>query len=938
VWRAIPIALLLALLLLGPLHGRAGRQERISSALAAGLDRGEPPLPGLLLSPALLVAPADARGPNLTIQRAGYAAVLDATGMLASLRIGEAEVLRGPLEFCPGVRWILEKQERSPNGSEFRFTLRTGPASGGPASGRPGAGEIVCRFEDQRLSVTLLHHTSGFQSWQLGLGDQVLAVEDLQNRAVTGAEAIQYVDRGEIRPLPAVRLARVQRARLHLRSGATLLFWHDGWGAPFNLDEIGSFSGFNYRRNLLEADHPMRLSFAVEANPARRWQPAPAFVPTPAVAASLFYAGEAVRFTLRATEATRERLQAARRWRVTWSVRDFWDRPAGSGVARFDGAALGGPGGHPGAPVAIPLRQRGWFSVLFTLSPDEKVDPPVLPSEFRTRFAVVDRRAPLPPRPSLSEPLSQYGYSALIGLKCVRESDEMRRFFPQRGRADWKALDTLFDRAAKEARRWGETWFFQANERPAWCSEQDYEQITFDLVSRYKDRCRTWEVENEPNFRMPAARYVRDCLVPFAKGAKRGDPGCQVLGPACVSVPHSLAFMQAIVATDARQYLDGVSTHSYVGPGEPWELYGNALYLQHLRLLTEGKPLWQTEQGYAWDHVSKQQHARYVVRQFLNGLAAGIAPERHFYYYSVHNGFEPWYLVESGSSEGLNGTLEPAAVALRVMNEELAGRALKETTQPAFGITSLRFSGAKDDLIALWTLDFPATVSVRGRILGATDCMGKPRPLPRRGGGFSLSVDGYPTYLRVPRGEPLRVTGPDYGTNLARGAAAQASSATKDHPAAHAIDGSWSPRDPAPGIAPRTYWEAAAEGASESQPAWLELTFAAPHTVSRAMLLTPLPAIDATPRDFALQVGGDGQPWQTVAEVKGAASWATMLNFKPVKARKVRLLITGLNDGWHLDGRWRSMVREDFARYTDLHAKVLELMFFGTAGEGRGQG
>lgn len=859
---------------------------------------------------------------QITVNRSSYIATLDTTGTLTSLKVGDAEVLGGPLDFCPGVRWTAEKVEQHNEGREVHATFRSDR----------GAGEVTYRFDDRRVMVALTHKLGGYQTWQMAFSDDVIGVEPLQNRNVTGAEAIQYVERGDTRPTPLVGVSRVQRARLHLRNGAKFLFWHDGWGAPFNLDEMGSFRGFTYRRNLLESNKPMRLYFEVESPPGPPQQAGPGYVATGDSFGNVFYVGEPVRFTLKFTRETAERLKLSAMWQVTWRVRDFWSRVACVGKADFEGPAALKEGG---VSVEFAPGQPGWFDVWLAVLPFGKVSPQVLPSEFHTRFVGVHRHPAFPDLPHASEAVSDYGYAALMGMRCIRESHVMGQFFPERGKLNWQALDQVFDCAHKESQRWNVNWFFQANEKPGWCDEQDYEQIVHELVTRYKDRCKVWEVENEPNFRFSPEDYVRKALIPFAKGAKRADPQCKIIGPACVALPDTLRFMERIVALDALQYLDEIATHTYVGPGNPWELYGNPQRLQRLRQLAPNKPLWQTEQGYSWGHVSKQEHARYVVRQFLNGFACGIARERHYYFYPVHHGFEPWYLVEMGSSEGLNGTFEPAAVALRVMNEQLAGLTVAEIQQPIFGVHALPFTGGDHDLVVMWTLDFPVTIKVRGRVLEAVDFMGNPRKLKQTHGQVHMDLSGFPVYLRVPHGEQLEFTGPRFGVNYAsaeQGARVTASSSTKDHGPEYAIDGGWFPKDPMPQGHPDwvgTYWEDATEGASPMDPDWLQVTFPTVRTINRGLLLTPLPAVSAVPRDFRIEVSSDGKRWKPVAEKKDVVGWATLLTFAPAKAQHVRVVVSKLNDGWHLDGKWMFVVSEDFKRYTSLHTLVCELMVFG---------
>ncbi len=858
-----------------------------------------------------------------TVQtHSGYTAAIDANGVLTSVKMGGVELISRPLEFCPGVKWTVDRTE-TPSPNDLRVLLKSDR----------GTGELDYRFEERQIVLTMRHRLGGFQGWQIGLTENVVGVENLQDTNVDSAETIRYVERGDIRASPIISLARTQRVRLHLNSGAKVLFWHDGWGAPFNVDEAGKFDGYTYRRSLLENDKPMRLTFALDTPAAKPLQPAPAFVPYGAAFANLSLTGSPIRFQIKFSDATVSRLKAAPHWRVQWTVRDFFNRPAGQGQSDFASAAALTA---KSAEIVLPPKTQGWYSVLFALSPVGSVSPAIAPSEYRTRFAVVDRSPAVPDVPAArDERVSVYGYAALMGLKGMRESHRMSDFFPERDKPKWKQLDEVMDNAAKESKRWGVSWFFQANEVPKWCSPADYEQIVFEMVSHCKDRCKVWEVENEPNFRMSPADYVQKSFMPFIRGAKRADPNCSVIGPACVSVPNSIRFVEELRKQDALPFASGISTHTYMGPGEPWELFGNPQYLAKLQSLGGSLPLWQTEQGYTWNHTSRDEQARYVVRQYLNGSAAGIPNERQYYFYTVHNGFEPWYLAEaSGNSDGDNGTLEPAGVAMRTLTIQTDGRMVGSLEQPLFGVYALRFSGPKDDVIALWTLDFHLTLTLKNTILQATRIDGAPLALRSQKSGTLVPTDGYALYLRVPKGEKLALQAPrSFGKNYASaalGATIHAASETKDHPATHAIDGRWAMRDATPGLDERTWWEANTVGASAEAPQWLRVDFPQPRTIDRSLMLCPVPAVDGgVPRDYAVQVSDDGIHWRTVAEIKDWVGWSGSLPFAPVRTQHVRLLITRLNDGWHLDGKWRFMVSDEFKQYTSMKCRVLDWMLFG---------
>lgn len=859
---------------------------------------------------------------QLHIERENYSVQINSEGMLCSLKIKNVEIIRSPLEFCPGISWTATVIEQKPE--EITFALDSSQ----------GKARVSYRFKDDQIRITLTNNLKGFQTWQIHLSADVLAFENLQNNTVKGAEAIQFLDRGEIRSLPSPTICRVQRARLYLSNGSTILFWHSGWGAPFNLDEIGSLNYFTYRRNLLESERPMDIYFQLEKPPSKPFLPAPAFVPYGETAHNLFYLGEPIRFRISFTSETANRLKSARLWQIKWTVRDFWDEVVAEGVKKFESeSALK----EKEVTVSFNINKRGWFSIIFSLTPVQPSGISMIPSEFRTRFAVVRDEHRFPKRVPFREQynMSDYYYSALIGLKCVRESWNISQFFPEKGKANWEALDRIFENAYREANKWGINWFFQANSRPGWCSQSDYEEIAYNLVYRYKDKCKVWEVENEPNFSYSPQDYIQKALIPFSKGAKRADPDCQIIAPACVSVHHTLRFLEAIVKEGAINHIDGVSTHTYHGPGQPWELFGNPFYLKKIEEMAQGKPLWQTEQGYWWDNVSKQKFAKYVVRQFLNAISVGVPSERHFYYYVVHHGFEPMYLVEMGSSEGQNGTLEPGGVALRVMNEEIGNMKPVQFEELMFGVYALRFSGETEDVITMWTLDFPVEIKLEGRISEVHDMMGNPKKLQREGNTSLLVVDGYPSYVRIKKGEKILILPPKLGRNWAskeEGAVALASSSDEKHPPDNAIDGKWFTLYPNPPEQEEwigTFWQSKEEGASVEKPVWLMVKLPKAIKLRYLLLLTPLPAITAVPRDFQLQISKDGRNWQTVANVKNSEEWAYFFNFSPKETMFIRLLITRLNDGWHLDGRWMFVIGEDFKRYTNLRASVLEIMAFG---------
>jgi hypothetical protein len=602
--------------------------------------------------------------PEYEITAASYTAKVAPSGMLSSIHVGGTEVLGGQIEFPVDGKTSVEEATilTTPSPAlQMRLLSKNGPVS------------VTYYFDARRIKAKIGHSLQQWQNFGVRFSEEnALAFEDLQERgSPTKGEAIAYKAHGPRRAGPVDRLSRVQMLRVHYPT-FNVLFHHDGWGAPYNLDEIGSLNGYRYHKNLMQGGNPVMLTWVVEPvdGPART--AGPVFEPASGKYNNLYYVGEPVTWKMNLRAETKSRVPAdADAVVVSWHITDAWDRDAGSGSKDFPASALGAP-----LEVTLEPKGRGYFAVTFTITAG---GTSLVPSDFYTRFAIMEKSPGLPERPAADARLPrEYGEAALIGMKMVRMSHEMKGYFPDPNTEKWNELEEIFDTSAAEAKKWGITWMFQANGRPGWAEPAQYEEIAYKMVKRYKDRCTNWEVENEPNFGYSPSDYITKCLIPFAKGAKRADPNCVVMGPDCVSAPLNLQFLEEIYKQGAGKYLDAVSTHTYMGPGESWEQFGNLKYLARMRELMRAngdgdKPLWQTEQGYGWGSEPKMRQARYIARQYLCGYLSGIPNERQFYFYTKHNGFEPWYIVESGSSAGMNGTWNPGASALRAMAEALDG-------------------------------------------------------------------------------------------------------------------------------------------------------------------------------------------------------------------------------------------------------------------------
>ncbi len=885
----------------------------------------------------------------------GYTATIAKAGYLTSFKVGAVETVGAPFVFQPDAKLVADRIEAV--GGTLKVHL----------AGTAGA-EATIDYQFRRDGVTIIPtwKGKGYARFQFTAAPGLLGIELLNDKSVSiGGDSTRFVERGEIRGVPAVGSARNQMVRFHF-PGFGLHAYVQAWGAPFNYESAGNIAGFTWGRGLMAAGQAFPLVFTIDSRrdqavlPALPALPALPFVPRADQPASLYYADEPCTWTLDCGESAKLdylRQAGINELAVAWQLTDFHDKVVETGRVQL--SLVPGTDGKVTQAVRLTPPGPGYYQVRFTLT---DATGRMLPSSFLTRFTVINR---VPGMITRDEAMSgknpsDYAVVAMIGIGGIRESHNIGGFFSDREQAGpawvkvegatppvWmnaKAIDELFNFAAAEGAKFRLTWFFQANGRPAYATPAVYEAMAYALVSRCKDRCRTWEVENEPNFGYTPENYVNQCVIPFAKGAKRADPGCVVMGPGGCGVRDTLRFMEKIYAMGANRWFDQISTHSYPGPGEPWERFGNLSMLAELRAWMKehgdgGKALWQTEQGYTWDAPPKGQAARFAVRQFLQAWRLGIEPQRHYYFYPQSHGFESWYQAGGGEA-GSERSWLPIAAAQRFLAENTFGRTYAgDIPSPYKGIYLARFTGGEDDVIAAWTFDFETVLQVRTpQLRQVAGFMGNRITLARRPAAsteppvYDLPISGEPVYIHLVRGAAFDVVTPAFGRNLAgveAGAEASASSADPKNPPAFAIDGNWELWEDAPGLTARTSWVSGQKHPSLASPDTLEVRFPCPRVINRLLALCYLPAVNPSPRDFRFEALVGGR-WRTVGEGKDEWNWLIHREFPPVTATAVRFVVTRINDGWHGDGRWMHVLMGPKATsYTACKLLVSEFEAYG---------
>ncbi|MGD0089363.1 MAG: hypothetical protein ABSE73_05525, partial [Planctomycetota bacterium] len=616
-------------------------------------------------------------------------------------------------------------------------------------------------------------------------------------------------------------------------------------------------------------------------------------------------------------------------------------------------------------PLALQFKKKGWLETRITLK--DKQGTKVFPTSEVTAISIVTPTPGLldPPMPEKS---STYEFNAFLGLTCHREGINLDKVFPlalnserpaQPGDVSTKpGADTVKDLALEEKKagetpalpkdvvaKWDEldgqmaastaarkqygcTFFWLMESPPKWLLKDPprFEQALFQLVSRYKDSNKYWMLINEPNGNMPPKEYVVNFLLPLYRAAKKADPEAKVFGPdTCGLSPGWLAEVYK-----AGGKMDIVDMHPYTGHHRGWEEHGMADTWRKVRevMAAHGdgqKELWSTESGYDWSlgRLGKNNHAKFVVRQYPIAASVGIPKNHFFLYYTCFVGYHKMYLVESDL------TLLPAGVAARVQSEQLSGAEFAGREEIGKDKHCYLYRSKDCDVRMAWSNDFKTsfTAGVASPKLAVFDMMGNqlgdyPQSASAKQ-NVAFQLSGYPIYIRTDKGAAFEPAKEDLGPNLARqeGVKVAASSEEKPGMARKVVDGVWTTENT--GSYEDRMWVSKTSLKEPGAEAWLELTLPQKQNIARVHVyscsstcgMPGLRAFKVLAFDYAKQ------DWRAVGEVADSEeAWVFHFVFPAVNTDRVKIVITDLNNGFKL---------EDKTDYTDMKPRVSEVEIYG---------
>ena len=351
------------------------------------------------------------------------------------------------------------------------------------------------------------------------------------------------------------------------------------------------------------------------------------------------------------------------------------------------------------------------------------------------------------------------------GVKWSREDFSWGRIEPRRGQFDW----TYYDNLVACARRNGITVYAIVGYWTSWTKPyspegiDDYVSFVRELVRRYKNEIKQWEIWNEPNiffWQGPRDMYA-DLLTKSYTAIKEIDPEAQVLGLSTAGIDHK--FIARMLELESP--FDILTIH-------PYRTHLNDLaFIEDLKKVSDQvkmpdgrrRPVWLTEMGWATHtpHNTVRQdfapntlraQAELIARSYLCAIVSGVEP-RTFWYNFRNDGEDPIYFEHQMGILYNDFSPKPAYVAYSTLTRVLRGKTPAGPVPVPPGVLGFKFrnqAATPGDTIALWSPQADAQVElpVASRRLIRINGIGEQSQLAVRDGQVKVDLKkGAPVYL-----------------------------------------------------------------------------------------------------------------------------------------------------------------------------------------------
>lgn len=288
---------------------------------------------------------------------------------------------------------------------------------------------------------------------------------------------------------------------------------------------------------------------------------------------------------------------------------------------------------------------------------------------------------------------------------------------------------------------------------------QAYARFVKALVSRYKGKHILWELWNEPNIGFwkpkPNVKDYMDWCKAVVPAIRDADPEACVIAPATSGI--AIGFLEECFRRGLLELVDGVSVHPYrrIAPETALREYRrlDRIIRRYTPLSEKGEPrrripILSGEWGYSTTWISDELQGKYLPRQWLANMAAGVPIS---IWYDWHDdGKDPKEKEHNFGTVTWDYKPKPAYVAMKTLISQLRGyeviHRIELDSKDDFAVVAREY----DDRfkLAIWTTGDPHEIELGPdiRITAAVDHLGKEIDVPS---GSRQPVTDAPRYLTV---------------------------------------------------------------------------------------------------------------------------------------------------------------------------------------------
>ncbi|MFN4179091.1 MAG: glycosyl hydrolase [Armatimonadota bacterium] len=282
-----------------------------------------------------------------------------------------------------------------------------------------------------------------------------------------------------------------------------------------------------------------------------------------------------------------------------------------------------------------------------------------------------------------------------------------------------------------------------------------------ELMKRYGQICRHWEVWNEPNIGFwqpkPNPEDYTNLLKTVYETVKSVDPQAVVVGVCTAGT--DFGFIEEVLKRGGGKFMDAISVHPYRYPRSPeaTNFVGEMMRLKELldKYGVGHLKVWLTEFGYP-THITggtpQWLSAAYIVRTFLWALTLPFV-ERLFVYDFQDDGEDPTYNEHNFGLIRFDSSPKVGYAAFNTMVRMLHRKQFSRQVDVSDGVVCLVFAGDDEEVWALWATEGERKVNLRvpSKTVTVTDLMGNSQTIRAVKGQVSLTLTAEPIFVHLSR-------------------------------------------------------------------------------------------------------------------------------------------------------------------------------------------